>query len=191
MTTYTDTDFWNGHLWLREPAIDGQTALNECLRRTDDARKNVQAIETALGTVIRGSAANLVTRLSYRLSKSGIGRGQCYPLRPPNTVAGTLIGVKDWFERSPVNYQFGQVSVALGVGTTTVTYPSAYAVAPNIIIAGFVADDTAKRCGQVQIVHDLITTTTFTVVAKAFWAGGTWREPDFAYKVLFVAIGGS
>ncbi len=190
MTTFTDSDFWSGGFTVRDPVHDGFTKLNDAMALLDHYRKEAQAIENVLGTDVAGSETNLATRLAERMAPSGIGRGICVPARQI-VAAGANNQYEGAFKsHGPVIYQIGE-----HLGETSnnflVTFTSSYTVAPDYVIAKYVTTDNSKRCGEIQVAHDTITTTQFRCRAKAFDSSKDWGNPADKFHVIWIAFGGS
>lgn len=174
-------------IWLRDPIISGKVlsggGLNRGMALLKQARDEITAIETALGTDPAGSATDLVTRLAKRLSPSGIPRGRVY---------GMFSGGKGWFSHAGFNIQFGY-SGPFTAAKNTITYPTAYSSAllkPTHILVKFVAP-AAGRCGDCQLLYDTIGQTTFKVYGREWSTGHAWVDAVSNWYCHWVAVGGS
>lgn len=195
---YTDSHWYSGSptdgagIWIRNPIIDGdpENTLDQAMELLDQARKETQAIEAALGTDPAGSHTRATTRLSKRLSPSGIRRGGCYWLRGPNPVAGTYSTVHEWYNKGAIYYQFGEDGPYTGVTSQAITFTKSYftSLAPDIIVC--TAATTGQRLLAIQPRPASISTSGFTVDVRGFNAAGSWSTPDFNWYVVWCAIGG-
>lgn len=188
-------------LWLREPVIDGRPypggALNRAMALLSQARDEITAIETKLGTNVHGSAASLAARLAVHHSPSGIRRGNVRALRGPNTVGGAKASVEDWWIGGTTYIQAG-VSSFNTTGIQTATFPNSYFAGnpPQYVIAKFGARGSAGPdvVGSVQVVYDTITVTTFQFYAKKMTTAGAWQDAGtggITYEVNWLAFGGA
>ena len=65
------------NLWIREPVVDGYTALDTAMGLLDQGRTEIAGIQTELGTSPSTDAFNtLAERLDIRLSPSGLPQGR-------------------------------------------------------------------------------------------------------------------
>ena len=198
MTTFANSPYYIGStvggpgIWIRDPVIDGLTPITRAMDLLDQARKEVQAIQNILGTDVAGSATDLATRLSKRLSPAGIGRGRALPLRSANTVAGTFEPVAGWYTGKTLFYQFGKSAQTSGVSTVTITYTQAYfpGFEPKIVIAKYVANSAHPDVGAAQLDKTSITDTQFDVTVQGWRSDASWGQPDRSFNILWIAIGG-
>jgi hypothetical protein len=190
-------------IWMREPVIDGRPypggALNRAMALLSQARDEITAIETKLGTNVHGSAASLATRLAVHHSPSGIRRGNVYSLRGPNSVGGARATVEDWWLGGSTYMQVGQNAFHLTT-TGTITFPSAYFAGnpPQYVICKYMTQDsgigsTLGKVGSAQALYDSITVTQFQFVAKQIISGGTWQNAGSGddYTINWIALGGA
>lgn|SRR5678815_257759 len=186
------------NLWIREPVIDGRTVpgggLTRAMALLSQARDEITAIETKLGTDIRGTAASLAARLAVHHSQSGIRRGNVYSLRGPNVVGGAKASAENWWQGGTVYIQVGQ-NFFSGVTTGTITYPTAYFAGnpPQYVICKYFNSTGSGKVGSVQAIYDTITVTTFQFVCKQIVSGGTWQNAGAGedYDVNWIAFGGA
>lgn len=188
------------NLWIREPVIDGRPivggGLNRAMTLLAQARDEITAIETKLGTNVHGSAASLAARLAVHHSPSGLRRGNVYSLRGPNTVGGAKASVENWWIGGTTYIQAG-VSSFNTTGIQTAFFPGAYFAAnpPQYVIAKFSEPGSVTNFpGSVQVLYDSITITQFQLYAKKMKAGGAWQDAGtggITYEVNWIALGGA
>jgi hypothetical protein len=175
------------NIWIRDPIIEGRKikggGLNRGMELLAQARDEITAIETALGTDPAGSVTNLLTRLAVRHARSGLPRGKVQAVPEPS--AG-------WFSVNGLNYQFGITGV-VGTSVVTIFYPTSYTVAPSIIVANYVAHATDLFVGESQVVKSSIGTSSFQVQSQNFNSTNVWGAPTLSNRcyIHWVAIGGS
>lgn len=176
-------------IWIREPAIEGRPlkggALNRAMALLAQAGDEITAIETTLGTDPAGSATDLLSRLGIRHARSGLRRGALRMIGDPN--AG-------WFDFNGQVVQIGKSSASLFHGTETISFGTAYSVAPSVVLVRPIAKSTNTRCGNVELKSGSITTTGFQVLLKMWSSTSTWVDPNGALDnmgVIYMAIGGS
>jgi hypothetical protein len=147
-------DFPN-YVYLRRPLEDAELVLggglNAAIDRLQEIREEVVAIETQLGTALKASSSSLAARLSQRLSKNGVPRGQLYftpgqgiwydgtlwlqlgraTISGPSTAFG--------FQAFTTNYLTADVPdmVITTARANSGTNPCAWAVAGRILATGF------------------------------------------------------
>lgn len=187
---------FSADFWIREPVIDGETALNRAMALLDQCRDEIEAIETALGTDPAGNQTDLLTRLSKRVSKSGILRGAVHAYRGPNNDPTSLFSVTNWRQGGSTYVQFG-IDGLFSVASPSVTFGRSYfsALGPNIVIAQWVNRDlTINPLGDIQVHRDTIDETGFECDAFQFTdAGGlgTWAAAGSAnFYIGYIALGG-
>jgi hypothetical protein len=179
------------NIWLRSPVIGGRAfAEGELTRATAllaQARAEVAAIETALGTLPKGSAADLAARLAVRHSKSGIPRGRLWA-----STGGPALGPIGWYTRGAQRVQIG-LSGPYQAAAQTINWPTAYTVAPSAVLVNYVCHGTDKLLGTVQADPSTFSTTQFKIVAQNFSTTNVWGAPSVTarFYVIWLAIGGS
>jgi len=188
------------NLWIREPVIDGRVVpgggLTRAMALLSQARDEITAIETKLGTNVHGTATDLAARLAVHHSPSGIRRGNVRALRGPNTVGGAKATIEDWWIGGTTYIQAGLTSFNT-TGIQTAFFPSAYFAGnpPQYIIAKFAEPATVTNfCGSVQVLYDSITVSQFQLYAKKMKAGGLWQDAGtggVTYDVHWLAFGGA
>lgn len=190
------------YLYLRKPLIEGRRykagGLNETLRQLAQLREEVTAVETALGTNPQGSAASVAARLDVRHAKCGLRRGQVFQARSANRVTNSGYDVMLWFDGGDRYVQWGLAGPYTTTGVKTITYPKAYfsTLRPDLILAAFVSsssDANKEKCGDVQVIYDQITDTTFKVQGRGYTGAAgaaTWGDATNGWYALWVAYGG-
>jgi hypothetical protein len=180
------------NLWIRDPVISGRPypggALTRAMQLLGQCRDEITAIETKLGTDVAGTAATLAAFLDMRHAPSGLRRGKAHLLRQPNTSPGIYKTAKGWFEGFDTYIQVGRTGT-LTAAQNTITFSTAYSVAPVYVIAQYMNASTAVM-GDVQVLHDQTTTTTFKVYGKQF-SGASWVDATANWRCQFIALGGS
>jgi hypothetical protein len=175
------------NIWIRDPIIEGRKikggGLNRGMELLVQARDEITAIETALGTDPAGSVTNLMTRLAVRHARSGLPRGKIQISNEPNS---------GWFNVSGFNVQIG-ITGALQQHDNTITFATAYSVAPSFVVARYVGHASDKLCGQCCVKKGSITTTDFHVLTKNFNTSDAWGNPTSSsrFYVIYAAFGGS
>jgi hypothetical protein len=191
------------NLWIRDPVIDGRPypggALNRAMALLSQGRDEITAIETKLGTVVRGTAASLAARLAMHHAPSGLRRGQVRALRGPNTVGGAKSSIENWWTGSATYIQAD--SVAATTLTTTITFPTAYFAGqpPQYIIAKFwdnALNSVSGLAGSCQVLYDSITVTQFQVKTRRQLTTGLWEDLGArgafdTGRIAYIAIGGA
>lgn len=188
---------FSAQFWIRDPVIDGQTSLTRAMELLGQCRDEIAAIEAALGTVPKGSSADVAARLSTRLSRSGILRGHVHAIRGPNADPTTLFSASGWRTGGNTYVQFGQ-SALVSAGLSTITFTRAYftSLPPAIVVAHYGSTaNTGHPLGDVQVARDQITITDFKVRTYHFFGSGgsgTWAVADTStsFRVTWVALGG-
>lgn len=175
------------NLWIRDPVLEGKKikggGLNRAMELLGQARDEITAIETALGTDPAGSVATLLARLDVRHAKCGIPRGRV--LYQPDPNAG-------WFDVLGTNVQIG-VSGAVNSADFLVSFATSYTHAPSIIVAAFVLHESDLVLGEAQLKAGSLDTGGFHVLGKVFNAANAWVDPGASplrYRVIYMAIGG-
>ena len=184
-------DFPN-NIWVRDPVIAGRPrkggALTRAMQLLGQCRDEITAIETKLGTSIAASASTLASRLDMRHAPSGLRRGKLHLLRQPNASVGIYNGVEGWFEGFDTYVQFGRTGT-LTAAQNTITFAKSYSVAPTYIMAQYMNASTAVM-GDVQVLYDQTTTTTFKIYGKQF-SGSSWVDATSNWRCLYMAWGGT
>lgn len=193
---FTDSHWYSGSptdgagIWIRDPVIDGVTTLDDAMELLDQARKEVQAIQNAVGTNPQGAVASLALRLDPRVSPEGHPRGLVRPLRGANSSSGTLANVDRWWDWGANYAQFGVSGTFISTNTASVTFNASYftGIPPRIVIPKFVT--TTDRIGAAQLDASSITETGFDAKVRAFNGSGSWTTPDFTFRIAWIAYGG-
>jgi len=188
---------FSGEFWIREPVIDGKTKLNRAMELLGQCRDEITAIETVLGTGLKGSSADLATRLATRISPSGILRGQVYALRGPNADPTSLFSLAKWRTGGNTYVQFGQ-SALISDALETITFTRAYftGLPPAIVIAQYGSTaNSGHPLGDIQVARDQITITNFKVRSFHFFGAGgsaSWAVADTStsFRCTWIALGG-
>jgi len=185
-------------IWVRKPMLDGFTTVDRAMTVLDQAREEVAAIETELGTVVASTGYNeLVERLATRFSKSGHARGRLQPLRKWNREDNEFPSapVLGWWDKAPEitpQYILTAISSVLSGANPTVTFPIAYTVKPDAVIARYVSPVNTPIVGSVVILEDQISTVDFDGRVQAYNSNKTaWGTPNRDYWIAYVAIGGT
>ena len=186
------------NLWIRDPVVDGRPypggALNRAIALLVQARDEVTAIETELGTNPAGTsgdkAADVAARIAKRGSKSGLMRGRIISALASNASPGTPNDADGWWNDSDSDRcQFGFAGPFTS-SPQTISYGRAYTIAPNFVLAFYVAGVGQDRVGQLQPVIDKVFTTTFKVRAREITAAGGWVDAVSQWAVCWLACGG-
>lgn len=177
-------DFPN-HIYLRKPLEDGELVLggglNTAIDRLQEIRDEIVAAETALGTLVKGSAASLVERLSHRISRNGVPRGQLVFAPQGLWYDGTL-----WLQLGRTTISAG--SSAFQFQNWTKNYITADV--PDLVVTSAKANSTPNPAAWVSVGR---------IIATGFWAsfqqrsrgytGSSTLIDDITYNWL--AIGGT
>ena len=179
------------NIWLRSPVLGGRKfAEGELTRATTllaQARAEIAAVETALGTLPKGSAASLAARLAVRHSPSGIPRGRVW-----SSTGGPNAGPFGWYTRGAQRVQIG-IAGPFQTSPQVISYTTSYSVNPQAVLVGYVCHATDKLLGYAQIDTSLFTSSQFKVIVQNFSTANAWGTPSVTarYHIVWLAFGGS
>jgi hypothetical protein len=179
------------NVFLRPPLLEGRDVvdggLNAAMRRLGHLRDEVEAIESALGTGLKGSASSLVERLGKRLSATGIPRGQLYCVDFQHGIWSPEI----------LYVQLFQASLSSGASTTRTwtfgtPYKSGRLPTHFVGIARQVAGTTNAASYMGVVGFDSSTLTTTAINLKVNHAGRTHDATTITLplEILAIAFGG-
>lgn len=169
-------------IYLRPPLFDGDAVegggLNAAVRRLDEVRDEVVAIETELGALLKGDSASLSARLATRLARNGIPRGQMFFAPSGPWYDGTTWMAFGKTTRAASNNSFDLINFGF-------SYLSADP--PKIVLTSAKSAHATDKCAW-ALTGRILTTGFYTSMARRNAAGSTLLEQ---FDIHWWAIGGT